>query len=241
MRVLLVCLVSLLATGVSAQSALTLTPGRLFYQAETTVTVSNASGTPVVLDSLGMRFGEDAPRAYTIQASGPDSTYGSYYLTADLSYSERAVIGAALPSGAVATLDIVGFDPCIICRGGGGAVQADTLLVYSGGEAVPDTVLIDLSNYVAADPGPAAPSALVVDVYPNPATRGFVVEVSGERRTPVDVGVVDVTGRIVHRVRIQPGDGQARVPTSGLAPGAYLVRAVWPDGRRAMSRVVVAR
>lgn len=237
MRLAPLAVLLLVSAGAAAQSGLTVSPERLFYQAETVVSISNETVDTIVLDSVAIRFGPVALRAYVIQATGPDSTYGSYYLNPSPQFSSSFSVGAGLEPQDTATLDIVGFDPCIACLDGGGGYGPDTLLIYSAGSAEPDTVVIDLSQYVAADAGPDAASAFSVEAYPNPATDGVAVRVDAG----AEVSVVDARGRVVRRVRVEAGAGAVRVSTAGLALGAYVVRAVADDGRRASARFVVVR
>ncbi|HEX8387289.1 MAG TPA: T9SS type A sorting domain-containing protein [Rubricoccaceae bacterium] len=225
----------LLSVWSGAAAQVTVSPDTLFFQGETTVTVVNTSDGPVTVDSVAVRFDSVGAHGYNLQATGTGWTYGGFLSPF---YEDSFVVGDEVAPGDAATVEIVGFDPCMVCLAEGGTPYTDTLVVYSGGRAVPDTVIIDFSRYVVADAGPAA-ATFSVEAFPNPATDGVTVRV-GEG-VGAEVSVVDARGRVVRRSRVEAGAEAVRVDTGGLAPGAYTVRATAADGRRASSRFVVVR
>jgi hypothetical protein len=81
--------------------------------------------------------------------------------------------------------------------------------------------------YTAADPPPAAPSALAVAVWPNPARGRVVVAFSLPEFHRARVEVVDLLGRRVADVDLgtrPAGQHEVALDLSTLAPGLYVVR-----------------
>ncbi|MEM6784577.1 MAG: T9SS type A sorting domain-containing protein [Bacteroidota bacterium] len=235
----LTLLALLLTSGsASAQSPLLVSPETLYYPIEEVVTITNVSNETVSLDSIAIGIG--GPRAYDVELVMPDSTYGPRYLNPF--YETNFSVGANLDSGEPALLRVLGFDPCVVCAGGGSGLGPDTLLVYSGGGAVPDTTLIDLSTYVATEHGPKAPPDLHLVAYPNPTSGDLTLSFGTTVTTGVEVTTIDVLGRIVGRQRLAAGANPELVlQTSGLSAGIYHVRARADGGSRAVLLFTVTR
>lgn len=68
-------------------------------------------------------------------------------------------------------------------------------------------------------PDPAMPMSADLEIYPNPAPDGFMVDAGPEITT---VQIYDMLGR---EVRTVTGSGQLSIDRGSLAPGLYLVRA----------------
>jgi hypothetical protein len=85
---------------------------------------------------------------------------------------------------------------------------------------------------VTATPTGAA-RALVLSIYPNPATATATVETA----KPTRLTVLDLTGRVVQTVSV--AQRRHSLNLVGLAAGVYLVRAIGADGSTAVQRLSV--
>lgn len=236
-----VVLVALLITaaGAAAQSPLVVSPDTLFYQAETDVVLTNASDVAVEIDSIAVRFGE--ARAYGfvwVEGGEGGEDREGYYLNADQGSS--AVIDEPVGPGQTRRLRIAGLDPCIACRGHA-YIGADTLLVYSAGAVLADTVLIDLSGYVDVEEGPEAAASFRVTASPNPASGEVTLNLTPAVAREGEVVVADALGRVVARRRLGAGVSSVQIRTSRLAPGVYGVHVWLATGERATTRVTIVR
>lgn len=83
--------------------------------------------------------------------------------------------------------------PCSGCRAGG----SDTLLVCSGGAAIPDTVIFDVSRVVPTEDAPDATPPVRVVAFPNPTTDRLTLRVETDRPARAEVVVTDALGRVV--------------------------------------------
>ena len=235
----LLFLIGLMGTSVAAQPALQVSPRTLSYTtpSSASATIENATGQPpVVLDSVAIRFQDQAARAWFVQFTTPDSTFEPASLNPF--YETSIPVGLPLGPGEAATVRLEGLDPCVVCSGGSGGTGGfgpDTLVLYSAGSAIPDTALIDLSGYVTIEP---VPPPFLVTLGPNP-TAGSVT-INAEGAPGADVLVVDVRGRVVTRQRLDAG-GSVSLPDRGLAPGPYSVVVTRRDGSQAVRRLTVVR
>jgi uncharacterized delta-60 repeat protein len=77
------------------------------------------------------------------------------------------------------------------------------------------------------------------NVYPNPVRSSLTLEVNGEHTGPVNVDVVDGSGKVVKRfVLNKQGYGlKTMLPLSGLSPGAYFIR-ITVQGQSVLKKVV---
>jgi Secretion system C-terminal sorting domain len=222
----------------AGQSHLLVSPDTLYLSKEDVVTLSNPFTEGVSLDSLALRI--TGPRAYHVEVSMPDSTYGPYYLNVfgETSFS----VGTALAAGDSAQFSITGFDPCVICAGGRIGFGPDTLLVYSGGVAVPNTMLIDLSTYVATEPDPLPPELLQLVAFPNPASAEVTIRFGTALTKEVEITTFDALGRVVGRQRLAAGaNPELVIQTHDLPAGTYYVRASVEGGRQAVLPFTVTR
>lgn len=208
------------------------------------IALANLTVEPVVLDSLVMRFSD--PWGFsTWSVQEADAPYALCYFAPFLPEMSRCAPDVTLMPGAVVPFWI-GYDPCAIChaeasvgarRGG----APDTLLVYSGGVAVPDTVWFDDSNYVSTESTPGE-SRLSLSVGPNPsAGLASVTITAAEPAQSVRVVLLDALGRrvaVLHDGAL-PADARLPVPP-GLPAGVYTVRAE-ADDASATARLTVVR
>ena len=214
---------------------LTVTDGVAAPSTDYRIELSNLTPEPVVLDSLVMRFSEEwGLSTWRVE------TYDPPYVFCHFAPFEpdwmRCAPGVTFAPGAVVRLD-VGYDPCAVCRGG----APDTLLVYSGGVAEPDTVTFDDSGYVGTDEGPTA-RALALSVAPNPSRGAATVTLTAAvPLASARVTLVDALGRRVAMLHdgALPADARFALPP-GLPPGVYSVSAD-ADGHAATSRVTIVR
>ena len=83
-----------------------------------------------------------------------------------------------------------------------------------------------------------------LSAYPNPANAGARIELSLPEITEVRIELFDVLGRRVatlHDGLLTAGTQRLTLDTSALPAGAYLIRAIRPDGKTSVSRITVAR
>lgn len=89
----------------------------------------------------------------------------------------------------------------------------------------------------AAPARPAAPAAVLLDLYPNPATAEVRLHYQLPLGTPgAALHLFDATGRLVRRQALRGGSGEAAVPVAGLPPGLYAATLLAPDGRPLATR-----
>jgi hypothetical protein len=94
--------------------------------------------------------------------------------------------------------------------------------------------LVDRSGATGYSPvfnGGCSDLALPFMVYPNPAERQAVAQVSVRSAVTAAIQIVNMTGRTVyHEVwDLEPGIDRVVLPLTGLAAGSYLVRLSFPD------------
>lgn len=244
---------SSLAVPARAQGGpLTIEDGPVAPPDDYTFTLRNATAAAVTLDSLAVAWGEGAFYS-SLWYIGADVVFSCTLTQLEFHHNGGTCTqGVTLDPGAALTV-AAGFDPCGTCVGpgsmGGGAVGAtlagtdvDTLLVYSGGVAEPDTVLLDRRGIVGTDARPEADGPSVY-VAPNPAAGSASVSVRLVTAGRVRVTVVDALGREVARLHEGPaGAGvlSLRVDVGRLPAGLYGVRAETPAGATS-TRLVVTR
>lgn len=214
---------------------LTVTDGVAAPSTDYRIELANLTTEPVALDSLVMRFSEEwGLSTWRVE------TYDPPYVFCHFAPFEpdwmRCAPGVTFAPGTVVRLD-VGYDPCAVCRGG----APDTLLVYSGGVAEPDTVLFDDSGYVDTDDGPTL-DALALAVSPNPSRGAATVTLTGAvPLASARVTLVDALGRRVAVLHDGPLPADARLALPpGLPAGVYTV-SVDADGQAVTARITVVR
>ena len=113
-------------------------------------------------------------------------------------------------------------------------------LLVTGGSGVWRTAV---PVYATAEmPAPEVSAVLAVRVFPNPTGGAVAVALALAASERVTVHVYDVQGREVAVVHDgAASDGQRFVVPAGLAPGAYIVRAVTASGARASAGLTVVR
>jgi hypothetical protein len=209
------------------------------------IALANLTAEPVVLDSLVMHFADlSGVSTWRVDSMEPPYVFCSFApfeprLT-------RCALGVSVPPGVVIQLQ-VGYDPCAVCRPADDSGPArrggarDTLLVYSGGVAVPDTVWFDASGYIGTEEAPA-PAGLALAVGPNPsAGRARVTITAAEPVRSVRVTLIDALGRrvaVLHDGAL-PADARFTVPPN-LPAGVYTVRAEAGDAS-ATARLTIVR
>jgi len=95
------------------------------------------------------------------------------------------------------------------------------------------TTTVDPLSLSVVDPNA---SNLSVSIYPNPATDLIAIQVSGSTRENVDVGLIDMTGKVVREAMIAAGSTIWHLDTRTLYEGRYIVRI--GNGTQAISRPV---
>ena len=207
--------------------------------------LANLTLSPVVLDSLAMRFASPSEiNSWSTQSASPGPGGVSCYFSRFEPTYDGCAIGEALAPGATFQL-VVGYDPCPICRAEAAGARRggapDTLLVYSGGVAVPDTVLFDDSRYVGSETEPAS-GQLGLAVGPNPSRGAAAVTLTAVVSLgSVRVVLVDALGRrvaVLHDGALPGGASRLSIPP-GLPTGVYTVRA--HAGATASARFTVVR
>ena len=230
-----------LAAGGAAAQPLDVSPGTLFYQAEDTVTITNRTDKPVVLDSVASRISQ--LRTYTayfeirepyVQRSGYPSDPGCRLPTDQTRFGADVVLAPGVEGQfTLANLDI--YLPTRM-----GEMEPDTLLFYSGGAAVPDTVVIDFSRFVSARPAPDAAPPVRVAAFPNPAADRLTLRVETDRPAETEVVVTDALGRVVWRRRLgATAIANIPLPMREFAAGPYRVRVRTAEGGAEASFTVV--
>lgn len=71
---------------------------------------------------------------------------------------------------------------------------------------------------------PVTSGELDVNVFPSPASDLVAVQMGGMMRSDVDITLYDITGRLVHTTRINPGSTIAHIDTRTLYSGDYILR-----------------
>ncbi len=98
---------------------------------------------------------------------------------------------------------------------------------------------VSLRDDVSVHNDPGSPGHWTMAVVPNPNTGDFAVDFRGQSVTPIQIEVIDVMGRIVHKESAQPFATQMSVQLqTQLSAGAYFVRAGNQDIRLARRFVV---
>ena len=237
MRVLWALLVVSLATGGAVAQPLDVAPDTLFLQGETLVTVANRTKDSVRLDSLSVRG--SYLQGYRFQLLAPDTTVDDGYLSPDLRAGFRtAPVGVALAPREFADFVVTGYDACNRCR-----LRPDEpylFLFYSGGAAVPDTVVIDFSRFVSSGSAPDAAPPVRVAAFPNPAADRLTLRLETARPADAEVVVIDALGRVVWRQRVDVAAiVELPLPTRAFAAGPYRVRVRTAGGGAEASFTVV--
>jgi arylsulfatase A-like enzyme len=67
-----------------------------------------------------------------------------------------------------------------------------------------------------------------IEIYPNPASNEFSVDLTLEKQSELNVSLLDLSGRIVGEgnkiFHMDPGHGVVKYPVSKILPGAYIIR-----------------
>ena len=243
------------ALAPAAAQTLSLPDAEVFIPGDDTFTLANETGAPVSLDSLAMRFegaGGIPVHSWGLwTADGDEPDFDCGFLGPDPWGS-----GCWAPAGFPLTFAVgavvrvyAGHDGCAFCRqgetpkAGRFGTETDTLLVYSGGSAVPIRALFYSPGFVSLGEAPAD-AGPVLSVGPNPVERGASVSLARiEPFASVRVSVYDALGRrvaVLHDGPLAAGAASFALDTSGWAAGAYVVRAR-VGGVTATARLTVAR
>ena len=103
--------------------------------------------------------------------------------------------------------------------------------------------LVDRSGATGYSPvfnGGCSDLALPFMVYPNPAERQAVAQVSVRSAVTAAIRIVDLTGRTVYNEvwNLEPGIDRFVLPLTGLAAGPYLIRLSLPDATSQEVRLI---
>jgi aminopeptidase N len=90
------------------------------------------------------------------------------------------------------------------------------------------------------------PNTGLIRVYPNPANEEVVIEFSNPKSLVLDHGssklqLLDLNGKVVTERELGSADHTITLNVSGLEAGAYFVRMLYPDGQRAVTKVVIGK
>jgi hypothetical protein len=233
MRSVLVLLSIYVSVPLTAQDRLTLDRDSVMFPIESSIRASNETETVITLDSVGVRF--LGPRAWFIEVATNDTAFNLHDLSP--AYDSTASIRLPVEPAQGVYLNLIGIDPCIVCKRDGWNPYRDTLLVYSGGSAHPGKVVLDATNWVGLErPDDATAKARNLNVFPTPADRIVSIEAAADEAWQ---GVLyDQLGREVTRMEY----GAARLRTidvSALSAGVYYLRA-WSGSHIHTRSVVVA-
>jgi acid phosphatase type 7 len=77
-----------------------------------------------------------------------------------------------------------------------------------------------------------------IKVYPVPVVRGEMLTISSNSSSPAEISIIDETGRIVHRIRI---NGSVQVNTGSLKPGLYFIQTKGLGNQRVAKFLVTTR
>ena len=232
MRVFWYLLFVPLAAGGAGAQPLDVAPDTLFYQAEDTVTITNPASAPVTLDSVTVEDTDGSE--YHVRLAFPDTTLEDRLRRGRGGTS----VGVPLAPGRAASFSIVYADLCTACRNA--QIEPDTLLFYSGGVAVPDTVVVDFSRFVSARPAPDAAPPVRVAAFPNPAADRLTLRVEADRPAAGEVVVTDALGRVVWRRRlVATAIANIPLPVREFAAGPYRVHVLTVEGGAEASFTVV--
>ena len=135
-----------------------------------------------------------------------------------------------------------GVEGTLVDRATGAETPLRAGLYTFASEATDWTPRFSLSLAAAVDAEAPTPEALVGTPWPNPASGAFEIDV--RTASGATVTVLDALGRRVARREVAAPEARAgaavRVPTAGLAPGAYVV-VVEAAGVREARRLTVVR
>ena len=112
-------------------------------------------------------------------------------------------------------------------------LERDIGMVYfsSGGQASSNgcSRTLQLTAFaVEAEPTPAH-SAGAIRAYPNPAADALTVEIEGPPGVPGALALINASGQVVRRWEARPSAWRGSIQLNGLAPGLYLLRAMWRE------------
>jgi hypothetical protein len=77
----------------------------------------------------------------------------------------------------------------------------------------------------------------VIQVYPNPSINGYITVKNPSVATTSQINIVDMNGRIVKIIKVDPNTDTTKVNVSSLEKGIY--RVVWNDGQQKISLTVL--
>ena len=235
MRSVLFVLSLFAGTSSAAQDRLTLSADLVLFPEESTIYAWNETESEVVLDSLGVRF--SGPRAWFIRIVASDTLIDLFDLSP--AYDSTASIGLIVKPSQAVEIQLVGFDPCIICKREAWNPNQDTLFVYSGGSDRPGKVVLDVTNWVAVeDPVVDPADAPDLRLFPNPADR--VVTIKKSEAVALKGELLDLLGRVVEHLD-DAGSSSISLDVSSLPPGVYLLRTRLEETHVLVRTIVVAR